>query len=149
MEEKFDIIVLFHVIEHMDNPEFVLNHLKKFLSKGGIIAATVPNAMALSRQLAVEMGLLKNVYELTQNDINHGHTCVFDFSRFRKLFEKCRYEITGESGLAFKLFCDRQNDEIIKNGIIGEPQMKSLWKIADRYKDLSGAIMCTAKPLTD
>jgi len=44
IEEKFDVITLFHVLEHFDDPRAVLKQLKSMLAKGGIIVIEVPNA---------------------------------------------------------------------------------------------------------
>jgi 2-polyprenyl-3-methyl-5-hydroxy-6-metoxy-1,4-benzoquinol methylase len=41
--EKFDVITLFHVLEHLPDPISALKELKKYLNKGGIIIVEVPN----------------------------------------------------------------------------------------------------------
>lgn len=40
---KFDLIVLFHVLEHLENPVFFLKELKNHLAEGGKIIVEVPN----------------------------------------------------------------------------------------------------------
>lgn len=44
INSKFDVITLFHVIEHLVNPTEVLQKLKLLLNPGGIILIEVPNA---------------------------------------------------------------------------------------------------------
>ena len=41
--EKFDIIILAAVIEHLDNPEVIIKYLKKFLNKNGYFLLTAPS----------------------------------------------------------------------------------------------------------
>jgi cyclopropane fatty-acyl-phospholipid synthase-like methyltransferase len=41
---KFDVITLFHVLEHLKDPVKVLKELALFLNKGGIIVIEIPNA---------------------------------------------------------------------------------------------------------
>lgn len=43
-EEKFDVITLFHVFEHLDNPKYYLNKFKEFLNPEGLLIIEVPNA---------------------------------------------------------------------------------------------------------
>lgn len=43
IENKFDLIVLMHVFEHINNPINFLNHLKKKLNRDGIICIQSPN----------------------------------------------------------------------------------------------------------
>lgn len=41
-ENKFDIIIAFEIIEHLENPEKVIGSLKKLLNKNGKIIGTIP-----------------------------------------------------------------------------------------------------------
>lgn len=145
IDEKFDCLVLHHIIEHIEKPLELFPKLMSFLKKDGIIAISVPNAQALSRQLAVKMGLLESVYELTDNDKHHGHFRVYDWQRLRNEIVDSGYSIIGEHGLSFKLLSDKQNIEMMNTGIIGEPQIKGLWKLADELPQYAGAIMIVAK----
>jgi len=42
--QKFDLITLFHVVEHLYEPLDILNELKKILNAGGILAIETPNS---------------------------------------------------------------------------------------------------------
>ena len=42
-EQKFDLITMFHVLEHLENPVLDLAHLGKFLNPGGHFIIEVPN----------------------------------------------------------------------------------------------------------
>jgi len=44
LEEKYDVITLFHVVEHLVNPIETLEKLKKHLKPNGILLIEVPNA---------------------------------------------------------------------------------------------------------
>lgn len=43
-DEKFDLITLFHVFEHLNDPINILSEIKKYLKDDGIIIIEVPNA---------------------------------------------------------------------------------------------------------
>jgi 2-polyprenyl-3-methyl-5-hydroxy-6-metoxy-1,4-benzoquinol methylase len=143
--EKFDILILHHILEHIENPLSFLRGLKSHLKYNGLLVLSVPNAMALSRQLAVNMGLLESVYSLTENDIHHGHFRVYDWGLLEDQISEAGFQIIGKHGLSFKLFSDKQNISMIKQKIIGESQLKGLWSLGDKYPDLAGAIMIVAK----
>ncbi len=143
-DEKFDCVVMHHILEHIEQPVPLLKRLKSFVSNNGVFVISVPNAQALSRQLAVEMGLLDDVYHLTENDRNHGHYRVYDWNRLETELIDSGFRIVGRHGLSFKLFADFQNIEMIKHSIIGEQQLKGLWKIGDRFPEIAGAIMIVA-----
>ncbi|MCS6991423.1 MAG: class I SAM-dependent methyltransferase [Chitinophagales bacterium] len=145
-EETFDCIIMHHVLEHLKDPLPVLTRYVRFLCSDGVIALTVPNAHALSRQLAVQMGLLTSVYELSENDRNHGHYRVYDWKSMEQTVQEAGYEIIARHGLSLKLLSDRQMNQMLEAGIMGQAQIMGLWSIADQYRDIAGAIMILAKP---
>lgn len=143
--EKFDCLILDHVLEHIETPPKLLKKLKNLMHSNSIIAISVPNAYALSRQLAVKMGLMKSVYDLTENDRNHGHFRVYDWKILEKQVQESGYKIIGKHGVSFKLFADKQMLELLKLDIIGEQQMKGLWEIGDVFPELAGVMMLIAQ----
>ena len=44
-EDKFDLITMFHVLEHLENPIRDLSHLGQFLKPGGKLVIEVPNIL--------------------------------------------------------------------------------------------------------
>ncbi|MCS6917549.1 MAG: class I SAM-dependent methyltransferase [Chitinophagales bacterium] len=144
--ERFDCIVLQHVLEHIREPEPVLRRLASFLLPDGLLAVSVPNAYALSRQLAVAMGLLPSVFALSENDRNHGHYRIYDWSALEHQLAAAGYVIIGRHGLYLKLLSDRQQEQMLQAKIMGEQQIKGLWTLADQYRDIAGGIMVIAKP---
>jgi 2-polyprenyl-3-methyl-5-hydroxy-6-metoxy-1,4-benzoquinol methylase len=143
--DRFDLLVMHHILEHVDAPVPLLGRLRQFLKPGGLFALTVPNAHALSRQLAVSMGLLPSLYALTENDRHHGHQRVYDWSLLEADIEAAGYAIVARHGLALKLFADFQNEQAVAAGIIGDHQLRGLWPLADTYRDVAGAIMIVAR----
>ncbi|MEP0201876.1 MAG: class I SAM-dependent methyltransferase [Halioglobus sp.] len=50
-DRKFDIIVIWHVLEHMENHEQLLDEVTKHLSDKGILVVAVPNFGSLQQRL--------------------------------------------------------------------------------------------------
>jgi len=147
IDEKFECLIFHHILEHIENPLTLLPKISTYLKKDGVIAISVPNAQALSRQLAVKMNLLNSVYELTENDKHHGHFRVYDWKIMEDLITKSGFSIIGKHGLSFKLFSDKQNIEMLNAKIIAEEQIKGLWQLADELPEYAGAIMIVAKKI--
>jgi 2-polyprenyl-3-methyl-5-hydroxy-6-metoxy-1,4-benzoquinol methylase len=142
---KYDCLIMHHVLEHIKNPIVLLTNIKDVLNNDTIVAVSVPNAHALSRQLAVKMGLLSSIYELTENDKRHGHYHVYDWKTLERQMIESGFNIIGRHGLSFKLFSDKQNIEMLNAKIITEDQIKGLWRIGDELPEYAGAIMVVAK----
>lgn len=50
-QDYFDLVILNHTLEHMNNPELVLKRINALLKDGGIIFIDVPNFGSLSSRL--------------------------------------------------------------------------------------------------
>jgi len=148
LTDRFDVIIMHHILEHVEDPRSLLGKARNLLLPGGVLAITVPNAHALSRQLAVKMGLMKTVHDLTDNDRHHGHFRVYDSQSLRDELRASGYDVTGSHGLSLKLFADFQNEHMVKAGIIGDRQFRGLWDLAEDFPQLAGALMVIARPAT-
>jgi 2-polyprenyl-3-methyl-5-hydroxy-6-metoxy-1,4-benzoquinol methylase len=88
IEIKYDCLVMHHILEHIKDPVYLLSKIQEFLNDNGILAISVPNACALSRQLAVKMNILPSVYALSPNDKKHGHYRIYDWKTLEEELKK-------------------------------------------------------------
>lgn len=107
-ENKFDVILANHVIEHVDNPINILKHIKSFLKKEGKIFITVPNANSIHRLIGVEMNLLKSKYELNESDKRAGHKRVYDNQKLEEDIKKASLKIVDSGGYNLKMVSLKQ-----------------------------------------
>ncbi len=111
LDERFDTIVLGHILEHVDSPGEVLRIAGKFLSDKGVIIADVPNGNSLHRQLGVKMGLLSKNTELNDSDISVGHQRVYTPDTFRDEVKNAGFEIVTFGGVLIKVVSNTQMQE--------------------------------------
>ena len=79
IREKFDVIYLCHVFEHLIRPDLFLKKIKNSLNKGGVIFLEVPNC---------------ENKKILRNSLNcHPHIYSFTLNSMRKLFERSGYKI--------------------------------------------------------
>ena len=64
---KYDCIFATYIFEHVLEPQMVLEVVHRLLKPDGIFYIVVPNARALSRQLAMHMGLYTDLEQYLQN----------------------------------------------------------------------------------
>lgn len=138
--EKYDYIFASYVMEHVIEPKRIIEICYKALKKGGRMMITVPNAMGLSRQMAVEMGLLNSIYELSENDLRHGHRRVFDPQQLRALAEGTEFKVLDSGGTFIKQYADFQLNKMFETEIIGEEQMRGMQLIAKKYPEIASSI---------
>ena len=139
-DHKFDYIFATYVLEHVSDAIGFLKMAGQLLAEDGLLFIVVPNARALSRQLARHMGLLDDLFALTSNDINHGHRRVYDRISLNRDIEAANLLQVGQGGLLLKLLADFQMDILVETGIIADPQIEGLYKMGLEYPDLAGSL---------
>lgn len=139
-DNKFDYIFATYVLEHVTDAVGFLKHARNLLSEQGLLFIVVPNARAMSRQIARHMGLIDDLFALTQNDINHGHRRVYDHSLLNRDIESAGLTQVSQGGLLLKLLADFQMDKMIDTGIIADQQVEGLYRMGLEYPDFAGSL---------
>ena len=93
--EKFDIISIIEVLEHLSDPKQVLTQLKEKLSDSGMLFITTPNFNALNRRI-----LRGNWRALWYPD----HINIFSSKSIAILLKECGYEIKSLQSTGHILF---------------------------------------------
>lgn len=137
--EKFDTIVLGHVLEHVENPVEILKKCKQWLSANGIVFAAVPNSHSIHRQAAVLMGLLEKEDFMSQLDIHHGHRRVYNIESFKSDFVSAGLQINQCGGYWLKPVSNKQIEET------WTPEMLAAFmKLGESYPEIAGEIYVIA-----
>jgi 2-polyprenyl-3-methyl-5-hydroxy-6-metoxy-1,4-benzoquinol methylase len=139
-DERFDNIVLGHVLEHVADPVEILRLAKTWLKPDGRILAAVPNARSIHRQAAVLMGLLPFEEAMNEADQHHGHRRVFNPETYRNAFLQAGLRIEIFGGYWFKPVSNRQIEET------WTPEMLTAFmQLGERYPDIAGEIYVIAR----
>jgi 2-polyprenyl-3-methyl-5-hydroxy-6-metoxy-1,4-benzoquinol methylase len=110
--ERFDAIVMAHVLEHVHDPVAVLDRARGWLAPGGRIVAVVPNADSLHRRLGVEMGLLEHRAQLNDQDVAIGHRRVYDRAHLDRDLRAAGLHVVAQGGILLKLLSNVQMQEL-------------------------------------
>ena len=139
-KERFDNVVLGHVMEHVADSVPILKRVRDWLSDDGRVLAAVPNARSLHRQAAVMMGLLEHEEQLNDTDRHHGHRRVYNPESFRRDFIAAGLEVEHFGGYWMKPV---SNAQIEKSWT---PQMLAAFmRLGERYPDIAGEIYVIAR----
>lgn len=137
--ERFDNIVLGHVLEHVQDPVDILSRARRWLAPGGRIFGAVPNARSLHRQAAVIMGMLPAEDTLNATDMHHGHRRVFNPESFRQAFSVAGLRVDLFGGYWMKPVSNAQLEAS------WTPQMiEAFMVLGERYPDIAGEIYVLA-----
>lgn len=117
--QKFNTIIMEHILEHVDNPIDLMIRAKEWLLDDGVMLLGVPNALSMHRLVAVKMKLLKTPNELNERDYQLGHQRVYSMETFIEDIKKAGLTIIEKGGIFFKPLSNAQietnwNDEMIE-----------------------------------
>lgn len=100
--EKFDVIIIGFILEHVDDPDLILTKFKNLLTENGKCYIAVPNAECLHRRFGAEAGMLNDIMQLSEGDIAFGHKRLYTMKGLEQLLENCGYRVLKKEGLFLK-----------------------------------------------
>jgi 2-polyprenyl-3-methyl-5-hydroxy-6-metoxy-1,4-benzoquinol methylase len=145
LPEKYDNIILTHVMEHLDNPVSVLKRINdEWLSDKGRFFLVCPNANAPSRQIAVKMGLITHNAAITPSEAAHGHRITYTLDTLERDARQAGLKVVHRSGIFFKALANFQWDRLLNTDIISNEYLEGCFQLGQVYPDLCSSIflMC-------
>jgi 2-polyprenyl-3-methyl-5-hydroxy-6-metoxy-1,4-benzoquinol methylase len=109
--ERFDNILLCHVLDHVRDPEAVVRMASGWLTPRGKLIAIAPNSESLHRQAAVEMGLLSATNAFSERDQIQGKRRIFNRDEFQQLFSGAGLRIEFFGGYWLKPISNLQIEQ--------------------------------------
>lgn len=106
--DRYDTIVMGHVLEHVNDPVQILSRARTWLAPGGRIIAAVPNADSLHRRLGVKMGLLERRRDLNDQDHAIGHRRVYNREELDHDVTAAGLVTVAKGGIFLKLLSNAQ-----------------------------------------
>lgn len=141
LPSKYDNIVLTHVLEHVDEPVELLEKIKReWLSDQGRLFLVCPNANAVSRRIAVKMGLISSNAAVTEAEREHGHRRTYSLDTLEQDARAAGLEIVHRSGIFFKALANFQWDKLLKTDIISEEYLDGCYQLGLEYPDLCSSV---------
>ncbi len=140
--ERFDVIVLGYILEHVDDPIRILKHFRKFLSLTGRMFVTVPNAEVLNRRLGYLAGLLPDMLQLSEHDLLLGHKRYYTVESLQKEFQLAGYKIIRLEGIYLKPLTTKQMISLN----LDEKVIHALCQVAIDFPELSCGILAEIEP---
>ena len=146
---RYQNVFLVHTLEHLDDPVAVLARIATWLDADGLLFVAVPNANALSRQIAVHMGLVAHNSAITPGEFEHGHRRTYSLDTLLGDVRAAGLEIADFGGVIVKPLANFQFDRALREGIVSNEYVEGCDRLAVVYPDLASSIFvtCSAKQL--
>ncbi|MDF0605557.1 class I SAM-dependent methyltransferase [Neisseriaceae bacterium TC5R-5] len=139
-EERFDVIVMGFVLEHVANPQLVLQRYKKFLAPGGRCFIAVPNGESLHRRFGHAAGLLGDLMALGKGDLELGHERLYSLNSLSGELQETGYRVVRKEGIFLKPLTTAQ----LQSLHLDENTIQAMCKVGIDYPELSCALLLEA-----
>jgi 2-polyprenyl-3-methyl-5-hydroxy-6-metoxy-1,4-benzoquinol methylase len=140
VSEKFQNIFLVHTLEHLEDPVAALKKIGSWLTNNGRMVVAVPNAEALSRQIAVRMGLIESNRAVTSGEYEHGHRRTYCMDELLSDVRQSGLKVVESGGVIVKPLSNSQFDKALEEGIISNEYVKGCDQLAREFPNLSASI---------
>ena len=143
---RFDFILVSAVLHEVVDQTVFLNALKNFCGENTLLLFVSPNARSLHRQLAVEMGLIKDCAEIsrTQEWLQQKHPFPTR-TEFIARINSSGFRAFDDGGILLKPFSHGQMQVLIDNEFANAEMLRGLCSLGEQYPDLASEFWIEAK----
>jgi 2-polyprenyl-3-methyl-5-hydroxy-6-metoxy-1,4-benzoquinol methylase len=137
---KFDFIIISSLLHEIPNPKLFLSIIKKISNSNTVIHINVPNANSFHRLLAVEMGLINSVFELSKNNLNFQQQNVFDIKKLVNIVQDLDFKIIESFSYSFKPFTHNQMQKMLDSKLLTEEMLEGFYKLENKLPGIGSEI---------
>jgi 2-polyprenyl-3-methyl-5-hydroxy-6-metoxy-1,4-benzoquinol methylase len=144
-EARFETILFSHVLEHVEDARGALAKLGGLLSPTGRLFVVVPNGEAASRRIAVKMGALRHLEDLSPDDVAAGHRRVYRLDTLTRDVKEAGLKVATTGGIFFKPLANFQFNALIGGSLISEAFMEGCYELGKEQADACASIYVIAE----
>lgn len=141
----FDFILVSCLLHEIEDTSMFLASLKRIAKPGTIIHIDVPNAYSFHRVLALEMGLIGSVFEMSASNLKFQQQRVFDLTTLTSIIVSAGFEVIDSGSFFIKPFMHKQMSELIENKIIDSRVLDGLYNMVRYMPDMGSEIYAEFK----
>jgi len=128
---KYDLIIISHTLEHIEDRISALNKAESLLSPNGYLYVVVPNGTSISRLIAHKLKILPYPCCVTKGEKEHGHFITYDLFSLERDARKTKLEIIDKGGIILKIFGNAQYDKALKHKIIDDNFLNACYELGN------------------
>lgn len=141
----FDFVIASSLLHEVPDPVCFLDSVRALCEPSTIVHFDVPNMRSLHRLLAVEMGLIPDVFEPSETEKRFQRTTRFDAARFRAALERAGFEVVGFGTYFIKPFSHSQMEALIDGNIVSADVILGLEKLANHLPDFGAEMFADVR----
>ena len=128
-QQSYDFILVSGLLHELESPVKFLDALISVCSANTVLHINVPNAYSIHRILALETGLIGDVFQQSETQKRLQQFSTFSMDSLTELLENCRFKIMDSGSYFIKPFTHSQMKNIISSGVIEMEVLDGLYEL--------------------
>jgi len=125
-ERSFDFIVASSLLHEVADPRRLLAALRSLAGDRTVVHVNVPNVRSFHRLLALEMGLISDLFEPSELEQRFGRTTRFDKERLFAMVSEAGFRPISFATYFLKPFSNAQMEALFEHGILPREAIPAL-----------------------
>jgi len=139
-EPFFDYIVVSSLLHEVENPARLLTAVKLLCGENTVVHINVPNARSFHRLLALEMGLIKDVYQRSEQQVLMQRHSVYDMSSLKLAVGQAGFKVIESGSYFIKPLTHRQMQAMLDQEIINSNILDGLYRMEKYFPEYGSEI---------
>jgi SAM-dependent methyltransferase len=142
----FDVIVVSSLLHEVPDPRRLLRSIRALCAPNALVHVNVPNVRSFHRLLALEMGLIDDLFEQSETERRFQRHTRFDLAGVRALVQAEGFRVE-ESGTYFiKPFTHDQMQRALEAGVIDDAVLRGLEAMTRYLPDMGAELYVDLRP---
>jgi hypothetical protein len=139
-----DVVLMSGLLNELPDPDRAILLAREVVSAAGALHVSVPNAGSLHRRLAMAMGMISSLHELSASNRLFAQYRVYDRETLREAVVKGGFSVAEEGGYLMNPFA---NEQMTSMASMLTPQIVSgLTRLGGELPELASEIFVNARP---
>ena len=142
---QYDMVICNSLLHEVIEPQKLLMAIKKICNKETIIHINVPNMNSIHRLLGVEMNIIADKFEASDNNKKFQQNTNFDLGKLKYIVENNGLKVIEDGSFFVKPFSHKQMNAMIQQCIIDEKVLDGLYNITKYMPQFGSEIYVNCK----
>lgn len=144
-KESYDMIICSSLLHEVESPEKLLQAMAGCANENTVIHINVPNANSMHRLLGRAMGILSNIHDKSESNMDFQQNNIFDIDTLKKIVHENGFEVFESGSFFVKPFSHAQMYDMMQKGIIDDKVLDGLYSLGKDMPDFGSEIFVNCK----
>lgn len=142
---SFDFVIVSSLLHEVPDPSRLLQAVRRVSNPSTCVHINVPNVYSFHRLLALEMGLIRSLFEPSATEVRFQRHTRFDRESLLKVVEENGFRVLYFETYLIKPLANDQMEELLKRGIIDPKTIEALGAMTKYLPEMGCEMLVEAK----